>query len=198
MNVKKSNRWTIVALVVLFVAPVAGSYILHYAGWQPEKTKNRGDLLASPVPMAEQTFSLVDGSSLSLNDMKHSWGLLYIGGSSCDKLCEQRMNDLRRVHLALGKNQKRVHRLYLDDSGKDNIAAELKSRYPKVKVLAKPAMSVSAWKAQLDGVSAGKARPGMVFIIDPLGNAIMSYQPDADATGIRKDMGRLLHVSQVG
>ena len=198
MNVKKSNRWTIVALVALFVAPVAGSYILHYAGWQPEKTKNRGDLLPSPVPMAEQTFSLMDGSSLSLNDMKHSWGLLYIGGSSCDKLCEQRMNDLRSVHLSLGKNQKRVRRLYLDDSGKNNIAAELKSRYPKVKVLAKPAMSVSAWKAQLDGVSAGKARPGTVFIIDPLGNAIMSYQPDADATGIRKDMGRLLHVSQVG
>lgn len=198
MNAKKSNRLTLIALAVLFLAPVAGSYFLHYTDWQPGNTKNHGDLLPAPMAMAEQTFSLADGSSLSLEGMKHSWGLLYIGGNSCDKQCDQRMDELRRVHIALGKNQKRVRLLYLDDSGKSAISAKLKSSYPRVKVLTKPAMSVSAWKAQLDGVSAGRAAIGTVFIIDPLGNAIMSYQPDADATGIRKDMGRLLHVSQVG
>ena len=37
-----------------------------------------------------------------------------------------------------------------------------------------------------------------VYVIDPLGNLMMSYPADADANRMRKDLARLLRVSQVG
>jgi hypothetical protein len=39
---------------------------------------------------------------------------------------------------------------------------------------------------------------GRVYLIDPIGNLVLSYAPDADPTGMRKDLARLLRLSQVG
>ena len=40
--------------------------------------------------------------------------------------------------------------------------------------------------------------PGRVYLIDPIGNLVLSYAPDADPSGMRKDLARLLRLSQVG
>jgi hypothetical protein len=37
-----------------------------------------------------------------------------------------------------------------------------------------------------------------VYLVDPLGNFMMSYPADADPTGMRKDLARLLRISQIG
>jgi len=37
-----------------------------------------------------------------------------------------------------------------------------------------------------------------IYIVDPLGNVMMRYGKDADPTGIKKDMTRLLKVSRIG
>lgn len=198
MNAKQSNLLTLVAIAIIFVAPIATSYYLNAIGWQSDKTRNRGHLLPSPVPMADKAFTLADNSILSLKTLKHTWALLYVGGQSCDQQCLKRIDELKRVHIALGKNQKRVQLLYLDSSASAAMAGRLKENNPGFKVLNNPKASVLSWKTQLDGVTTGMSATGMIFIIDPLGNIIMYYLPDEDAIGIRKDMGRLLHVSRVG
>jgi hypothetical protein len=40
--------------------------------------------------------------------------------------------------------------------------------------------------------------PGRVYLVDPIGNLVLSYAPDADPSGMRKDLARLLRLSQVG
>ncbi len=49
-------------------------------------------------------------------------------------------------------------------------------------------------------VPAGGALEGLdpIYLVDPLGNFMLHYPPDADASGMRKDLVRLLKVSQVG
>ena len=39
---------------------------------------------------------------------------------------------------------------------------------------------------------------GSTFLIDPLGNLMMSYAPDAKPKGMLEDMKRLLRLSQIG
>lgn len=198
MNAKLSNLLTLMAIAAIFVAPIGASYYLNAIGWQSGKTKNRGHLLPKPVPMAEKTFSLSGSKTLSLASMKHSWALLYAGGKTCQQDCRKRLDELLRVHVALGKNQKRVKLLYLDAAADDSVSSMISNKYPHFDILGNPAESVAAWKTQLDAVIEAKDATGLVFIIDPLGNVIMYYLPAEDAIGIRKDMGRLLHVSRVG
>ena len=37
-----------------------------------------------------------------------------------------------------------------------------------------------------------------IWLVDPLGNLMMRYPPDADASRIRRDMTRLLKYSRIG
>ena len=51
----------------------------------------------------------------------------------------------------------------------------------------------------LQGFSvAGEKVEDGIYIIDPLGNYMMAYPPNAEAKGILKDMERLLKISQIG
>jgi hypothetical protein len=44
----------------------------------------------------------------------------------------------------------------------------------------------------------GEFTNGEVFIIDPLGNLMMRYTPEATMSDIRKDLGQLLKLSGIG
>ena len=37
-----------------------------------------------------------------------------------------------------------------------------------------------------------------IYLIDPIGNLVLSYQPDSDPSKMRRDLSRLLRVSQIG
>jgi hypothetical protein len=37
-----------------------------------------------------------------------------------------------------------------------------------------------------------------IYLIDPLGNLVLRYAPGADPSGIRRDLARLLRLSQIG
>ena len=37
-----------------------------------------------------------------------------------------------------------------------------------------------------------------IYLVDPLGNIVLRYPRDADPTGIKKDLQRLLRVSRIG
>jgi hypothetical protein len=39
---------------------------------------------------------------------------------------------------------------------------------------------------------------GRLFVVDPLGNLILSYPPDADQARLLKDLARLISVSRIG
>jgi hypothetical protein len=46
--------------------------------------------------------------------------------------------------------------------------------------------------------SGGDANAQRIYLIDPLGNLMMSYAPDAKPKGMLEDMKRLLRLSQIG
>jgi hypothetical protein len=43
-----------------------------------------------------------------------------------------------------------------------------------------------------------RANAQRIYVIDPLGNVMMSYAPDAKLKGMLEDMKRLLRLSHIG
>jgi hypothetical protein len=61
------------------------------------------------------------------------------------------------------------------------------------------AASLLAFLPRRDNDSAGgDANAQRIYLIDPLGNLMMSYAPGAKPKGLLEDMKRLLRLSQIG
>jgi len=104
------------------------------------------------------------------------------------------------VRIALNRDMDRVQRVFLAQ-GACCDREFLREEHPDlITVLATPAA------APLLALLEPKRRPGAgqdrvddrIYLIDPLGNLMMSYAPDTNAKGMLEDMKRLLGLSHVG
>ena len=102
---------------------------------------------------------------------------------------------MRQVRLSLGHDSKRVHRIYLvmtkqDDSVKKNLVFD---KYADMQIAFSNRSQFYSQLPQFKDQSENK-----IYLIDPLGNLMMSYSKDATAKGMKKDLKRLLKVSKIG
>jgi hypothetical protein len=106
---------------------------------------------------------------------------------------------MQQVRLAQGRDAPRVERVMIVAAAGAGALREFSQQYPGL-------IAVSGTRATLQTLarefvsSQGTALDvsGRVYLIDPIGNLVLSYAPDADPTGMRKDLARLLRLSQVG
>ena len=94
---------------------------------------------------------------------------------------------------------KRVQRVFIADAGCCD-PQYLHEQHPDI-----VAVRATAEAAPLLALLAGREGPARqpfaesrVYVIDPLGNLMMSYAPDAKAKGMLEDMKRLLRLSSIG
>ena len=64
MTVKTNtrNRITLIAVVLLFAAPLLIAWLLNATGWHPAKTRNHGDLIEPARDVSAASVTLSDGS----------------------------------------------------------------------------------------------------------------------------------------
>jgi len=197
----------LVALALFFFAPLAVSFFLYYGsgGWRPVHRVNRGDLIdpARPLPevalpLARDPAAQVPALELTKPDfLKNKWTLLYWGAGACPARCRTDLYNMRQVRIALNRDMDRVQRVFVADGAccdwpflevqhpdlvtvrADGTASGLLAKFPSV-----------------DGIAPAAA--DRIYLIDPLGNLMMSYAPDAPPKGMLEDLKRLLGLSQVG
>lgn len=196
-----TGKSKLILLALLFVLPMALAMGLYMSGWRPSATVNHGELVIPVRPVAGGEFRTLDDSDTNLSELVNKkWTLVYFGSAECLKRCEQDLYKMRQVQLAQGKESERVQRLFVvtDAKALDLLRVRLKD-YPGMIVLTGPAAAIRELARHFN-VPAGSALDGLdrVYLLDPLGNFMLHYAPDADATGMRKDLVRLLKVSQVG
>lgn len=195
-----AGKRTLLILALLFALPVALALILYISGWRPAATVNHGELVQPARPIGDVTLDTLDGKRLKFSELNKKWALVYFGSAHCLARCEQDLYMMRQVHIAQGKEAARIERVFVvtDATALDLLRYTLKD-HPGMIVLVGPPAAVRQLAGQFN-VPAGGALDGLdrIYLVDPLGNFMLHYPPDADASGMRKDLVRLLKVSAVG
>lgn len=194
-------RLPIVMLALVFVLPVVLA-LYAYRTFDVAKvgTTNYGELVHPARPLQQVALTTMDGTPFTVAELRGKWTLVYILGSPCEELCAQAIYKMRQVRWSQGEEMHRVQRLLVVmDSQYVAELEPLLAEYPGLIVVTGSSQATEAFAAQFDQPDEEAARlANRTYIVDPIGNLMMSYSHDADAKGMLKDLKRLLHVSQVG
>jgi len=186
---RTTNRSTLWIILAVCVAPFIAS-IFAYVWWQPEGRVNYGELvLPTVVPVTR--LETASGEPFSFASLKGKWILVTVDSSSCDQYCQKKLWKMRQVRRAQGKDMDRVERVWLlPDKGRPDPA--VLSAYSGTHAVSAADSPVLA-ALPVDG-----ALRDHIYLIDPLGNLMLRYPREADPSRMRKDLVRLLKVSQIG
>ena len=195
-------RLSLLLLLALFAAPVVLAWLAFYVlpEWRPAGTANHGELIEPLRPLPPFQLETLAGDTVDEAFVRGKWTLVYLMQGACNDRCVEHLYRLRQVRLAQGKNIDRVQRLVLWDATGVSPAkqAELDSHFPGQVVLSlaerQPSALLDAFVLQgRDPLQAGR-----VYVVDPLGNLMMSYEPQAEPGGMIEDLERLLKYSGLG
>lgn len=197
---QRRSRASLLIVLALFAAPVLIAWSLFYIfpEWMPSSTSNHGDLVEPARPLPVFKLDTVSGEAVDQTFLRGKWNYVYLHEGECDSVCVEQLYKVRQLRLAHGKDIDRMQRLMLwrADAVSADARAELQSHFPGQVIALVPENSelVSAFSTDAtDPLLAGR-----IYLVDPLGNLMMSYQPDAEPRGIIKDMHRLLKYSGLG
>jgi hypothetical protein len=192
----KTTRRTLLLLAAVFVLPFVIGSGLFWSGWRPAKFVNRGELLQPPRELPDGGLLDTGGRPLPTAELRGKWLLIRVAGATCDAVCENDLQQMQQVHIALNKDQSRVQRVLISSgeaTGDDTPSwASLRRRFPDT-VLASldPDAARRAWQ----GVFTGTGR--QIYLVDPLGKVMMRYADPPDLRGVLKDLERLLKYSWI-
>lgn len=178
-------------LLVLLVCalPVLASYLAFYV-WKPTRFTNYGELL-DVTPLPNLPLRYLDGTPLTLANLRGRWVILAVDAGQCDTACRAKLFKVRQLRLMQGKEMDRIERVWLVTDGHPPD--------PELVRLHDGARLVDARGLDLRALLPKQDHPGdFIYLIDPLGNLMMRYPRDADPGGMKKDFERLLKVSRVG
>ena len=189
------RKLPLIVLVLVCATPAFGPYLLWFF-WKPGEYSNYGELVQSvvlPDVALEPLVPVMPPVPQEAPTLRGKWFLVMADGAECDARCEHKIWQLRQLRTMQGKEMERVERVWLLDDRSDP-AARLHEPYAGTWVVRRPP------QALLDAlpVQSGSTLRDHLWLVDPLGNLMMRYPPDADATRIRKDMTRLLKYSRIG
>lgn len=193
------QRRALIGLALLFFAPLALAFLLYYgSSWRPGSRVNHGDLIDPPVPLPEVALPRVTqpGAAPEMTSaalLRGKWTLLYLGAGSCSESCRADLYNTRQVRAALGADRERVQRVFLAEGACCDLEW-LRTQHPDL-LTVQASASAAPLIALLRG---GTLDADRIYLIDPLGNLMMSYAADARPKGMLEDLKKLLRLSHVG
>ena len=202
-ELRARNLRTLAALAALFLLPLVIAFWMYYAsGWRPAARVNHGVLITPmrPLPLVQlPRVSLaapgaqMRGDSAATAPFRHRWSLVYVGAGSCDEPCRHALYVMRQTRLSLNNDMTRIDRVFLVTS--DCCArALLGPEHAGLIVL--DATGPEAMRLRCEFPTAGREQ--LLFIVDPLGNLIMSYDARQNPHGLLADLEKLLRLSHIG
>jgi hypothetical protein len=169
-------------------------------------TANRGMLVQPPRQLAEQDLHAGSIEPVNATGSESRWAMIIpVAGGRCDAACEQRLYETRQIHLAMGKEFNRLHRLYISDHSAASTELEVQSLSD-----GRPAPAAGDFAAYLASehgdlqaltVSAERFRTLFAeqaedastwYLADPAGWVMMSYNKDVPYKDVISDLKFLL------
>ena len=194
---QKKGRLFLIAMVVFFAAPLFLVMAMYRFEWHP-KGKSYGELIEPvlPIKLTEvfQDVKTTDTTVLSKVLWHDKWSAVILA-DQCEAICQKRLYDARQIHASLEKDMGRLQRILITNQ---QDLADIQKQYPDLIILNQPSADVAALAKQFDinGVSAYTSQ--RVYMVDPLGNLMLSYSSEVKPVEMRKDWVRLLKYSWAG
>jgi len=192
-SARSRNLRTVGLLAAIYLVPLALAFLAYYGtGWRPTGHVNHGTLITPPRPLPALALPQAGGVPAAPLTFRGLWTLVYIGAGGCDADCERALLVMRQTRLGLNYNMARVARVFLVSGGCCERA--LAAADPGLRVVD----ASGAAGAPLLGSFPAAGREHAVFIVDPLGNLMMSYDARSNPPGLLEDLDKLLRLSHIG
>ncbi len=192
----KSSRKRFLWLAALFFAPLAVAFLLYYGElWRPQGSTNKGELIHPARPLPAVSLTLADGSASSADLLQGKWSWVYIGDGQCDARCRTALTDTRQARLLLAEKMDRIQRVFLA-AGTCCDMAYLNAEQPGLIVARFNNAEIANVFPVYNDVPLASA--GRIYLVDPLGNLMMSYAAETPSMGLLEDIKKLLKLSHIG
>lgn len=122
--------------------------------------------------------------------------MVFIGDGACDARCREALTLMRQTRLALSDKMDRVQRVFLVTGNCcDQAYLDVEQTGLLLGRIDNPA-GQTLLETFPDAAEA--AGLGRIYLVDPLGNLMMKYDPDAPQKGLLEDLKKLLKLSHIG
>jgi len=189
-------------VLALFAAPLilATLAMTLFPDWKPKTTTNYGDLVKPVRKLPAFSLKTLQGKPVDETFFRGKWTMLYLAKGACERPCVEQLYNIRQIRLAQGQDIDRLQRLMLWQATGVSQArqAELQQHFPGQVIV--PVAPGEA-KALLQDFALDEQDPllaNRVYLVDPLGNLMMKYEPDGKHRGMIKDLEKLLKYSGLG
>jgi hypothetical protein len=176
----KQRKRARIILGLLFLFPLAivgaASFVYYTGIGMPHGTTSKGTLISPPLQINEVTLTNVDNQTVKFSNPAHQWTFMQIGESDCDDICSKTLWQTRQTHIALGKYQGKIRRVYLNVGASitPSFSALLAQEHPDVTVINANQMQLN--KLFADTVPAINVySPGLLYVVDPRGFIMLYY-----------------------
>lgn len=187
------GRWELLLLLLVCSMPVLVSYFVYFV-LRPEGKTSLGEWIAPPRAVGRQMGTDRLGKQLPLAALKGQWLLVVVSTQACAQDCERRLYLMRQLRATLGKDMDRVDAVWLVAEGESATDIPAKSVQAATTVLRVEPQALASWLE----VPPGRALSDYLFVVDPLGNAMLRLPGRLDvpdAAKARRDLERLLRAS---
>ena len=195
------NLRTLATLAAVFLLPLIIAFLTYYGtDWRPVATVNHGALITPVRPLPAVALPRIDpeahrgaAAGQAPQPLHGQWSLVYVGAGGCEAACRNALVLMRQTRLALNNDMTRVARVFLVSA--ECCAAEFLAReHPGLTVLD----ATGPEGAPLLAAFPQPQRPDTLYVVDPLGNLMMSYDAREDPRGLLEDLKKLLRLSHIG
>jgi hypothetical protein len=187
---QRKSRRTLLIVGAVCIAPFVASWALYFL-WQPSGRINYGELVDGVTLPAGNIVLAGADKPFDFATLRGRWVYVTVDSGTCDDYCQKKLWKIRQVRLTQGKYPERIERVWLVSDGKD-VSAVVRKEYD------------GTWIANAQGSELLKSFPfrdvqrDHIYLVDPLGNVVLRYPKDADPSGMKKDLQRLLRISRIG
>lgn len=182
MNKTNRSRFLLIAIVLVFAAPLVVALLLNLGGWRPATTRNYGVLVEPPVDVGAAPVTLAGGGTLDWSDPQWHWTLVVLSNGDCGADCQARIADVLRMRLTLNRNAERLRVVYLGPA----------LPTPAVQALA-PLLAGSDDNNLLATYRPAAAGTPALALVNPNGLLMLRYGPDFDVARVRQDLVKVVH-----
>lgn len=190
------GRRILLLFMLVTLLPTMAAGILYWSGWQPQgRNLSFGELLDPVRPLPELALHSADGSVKSFSALRGKWLLVMVTDRPCYEGCRGTLHAMQQIRLAQGEHMRRVERVLIAGPRRRNELTQLASEFPGMQIYTSDGRALSVLAKTM--AAADQKIAEQLFIVDPQGNLVMRYPPAANASGVSKDLARLLRLSRV-